>query len=416
MAHLCLITGMYGSNSALFAQLYTSFGYRMHGTIDYHALSTKKAGYGEPKQVVEINEHILTDNNSRWFDIQPIAQLTSWHISDDINHDIHAYIESLSHNAIIDDSRLSYTLTFWQTHITAAGHTSTVVVPYQHPLMFAHRMHHQHHMSSRLALALWSAYTLAVEIQSRSCQRVFVHHDAMMSNWQDACKPLIDQIATDGLPHTVVAQINAYMHMLRHTKPAEPTISAPVRQLAITQLAEDVYTAIQQPIIDPAVIATLQQRLLDELADPQYAHDIGQYGVVFNDVFLDPEARIRTLHLEHVDAMHRQHSELSTKMRLLHEEHSKKMTEVYEQHGRYIEHQSMMFAETLAKHEQQISHMRATFEQEIQYLNTRITTMQTEIDWRADVTEQQQHTLNKLGWAIRILSVTERIARLWRKI
>jgi hypothetical protein len=431
MTHIVFISGMYGSKSALFSQLYTSFGYRMHGTIDYHALSTTKAGYGEPKQVVDINERILTDNNSRWFDIQPISQLTSWHISDESNHQIHTYIDSLSHNVIIDDPRLSYTLPFWQKRVTAAGHTSTVVVPYQHPLLFAHRMHNQHHMSTRLALALWVAYTLAVEIQSRSCQRIFVHHDAMMSNWQDACKPLIDQIATDGLPHTVVAQINAYIHMLRHTKPTEPTISTPVRQLAITQLAEDVYTAIQKPNIDPTVIAILQQRLLDEIADPQYRHDVGQYDVIYHDIFLDTEARIARIHMELNDEIrrqtearirmelndeiHRQHSDFSKKMRLLHEEHSKKMTEVYEQHSRYIERQNQLFTNTITKHEQQLAHMRATFEQEIHHLNDKIATMQTEIDWRTDVSHRQQHTLNKLGWAIRIMTITDRIARLWRK-
>jgi hypothetical protein len=405
------MVGMYGSNSALFTQLYTLFGYRVHGTLDHHALSTNKAGYGEPSEVVAINEHILAHNNSRWFDIQSIAQLNTWQISDDVNQQMRTYLDSISGNAIIEDARLSYTLSFWQAGITNAGHDITIVVPYQDPLIFAHRMHQQYHMSTRLALALWVAYTLAVETQSRTVRRVFVQRDAMLHDWQQACLPIIAQLAPAGLSATHVTHINAYMHMLQHTDPHAPHGSTAIRTLAIAQLASDVYAAIQQSTIDAELMMRLSQRLDIEIADPQYRHDVGQFAVVFDDVFLDTEARIRLLNVQHADAMHRQHSELSTKIRLLHEEHSKKMTELYEKHGKYIEHQSQMFAETLAKHEQQVSHMRTTFEQEIQHLNDKITTMQTEIDWRADVTQQQQQTLNRLGWAMRILGLIDRITR-----
>jgi hypothetical protein len=415
MAHLCLMIGTYGSNSALFMQLYTSLGYRLHGTVDYHALSNKKAGYGEPKQVVDINEHILAHNASRWYDLRCISQLSTWSTDDDIRQQLTAYVDGISSNAIVNDPRLSYTLPLWQSVFTQAGHDLTIVVPYQHPLIHAHAMHHQHHMSTRLALALWVAYTLAIEVHSRSFARVFVAHDAIMRDWQQACQPITTPLAPDGLTTTITTQIDAYIHMIKQTTPAEPQISPRIRELAIAQLAHDVYAAIQQPNIDPVVMAALQQRFDVEIADPQYRHDVGQYEVIFNDIFLDTEARIRALNAHHTNAMHRQHSEFSTKIRLLHEEHSTKMTTLYEKHGRYIEHQSLMFAETLTKHEQQITHMRATFEQEIQHLTDKIATMQTEIDWRTNVTTQQQHTLEKLSWAIRIVAFGERISRIIRK-
>lgn len=415
MAHISLMLGMYGSNSALFTQLYRLFGYRIYGTIDYHALSTKKAGYGEPTQVVDINEHILTHNTSRWYDPQSVTHLASWSATDEIQQQVNAYLDTVSGNAIIDDPRFSYTLPLWQTAFTHAGHDITVVVPYQHPLMHAHAMHHQHHMSTRLALALWVSYTLAVEVHSRSFTRVFVAHEAIMRDWQHACQPITTLLAPNGLTPSMSAQIDAYVHMIRHTTLAEPQISPRIRELAIAQLALDVYTAIQQPIIDADAMALLQQRFAIEITDPQYRHDVGQYEVIFNDIFLDTEARLRALHQRHAQEMHRQHSEFSNKIRLLHEEHSRKLTELYDKHGKYIEHQSQMFAETLAKHEQQMTHMRTTFEQEIHHLNNKIATMQTEIDWRTNVTTQQQHTLDKLGWAIRIVALGERIRRLIRK-
>lgn len=407
MTHICLMIGMYGSNSAIFTQLYRLFGYRVHGTLDYHALSTNKAGYGEPSAVVAINEQVLAHNNSRWFDIQSIAQLATWQISDDVYQQIRTYLDSLSDNAIIEDARLSYTLPFWQTGITNAGHDVTVVVPYQDPLIFAHRMHQQHHMSTRLALALWVAYTLAIETHSRAVRRVFVNYDAILHDWQQACQPIIAQIAPAGLSDTHVTHINAYMHMLQHTKSPVPHGSAAIRELTIAHLASDVYAAIQQSTIDTELMTRLSQRLDIELADPQYRHDVGQYDVIFNDIFLDPEARINVLN----ERLRQQHTELSNKIRVLHEEHSQKMIALYEKHGKYIEHQSQMFAETLNKHEQQVSHMRATFEQEIQHLNDKIATMQTEIDWRSSVTHQQQQTLNRLGWAIRMLGIIDRITQ-----
>jgi hypothetical protein len=73
-----------------------------------------------------------------------------------------------------------------------------------------------------------------------------------------------------------------------------------------------------------------------------------------------------------------------------------------------------MFAETLTKHEQQLTHMRATFEQEIDHLTHKIDTMQTEIDWRTDIANQQQHTLDKLGWALRLVAIKERLQALLR--
>ena len=414
MAHLCLMIGTYGSNLALFMQLHKSLGYRMHGTIDHHALSNKKAGYGEPKQVVDINEQILAHNGSRWYDLRCISQLSTWSTDDDIRQQLTAYVDDISSNAIINDPRLSYTLPLWQSVFTQTGHDITVVVPFQHPLTHAHAMHQHHHMSTRLALALWVAYTLAIELHSRSYRRIFVCHDAILADWQHATQPIIEQIASDGLPHDTTTEIDAYMHMIRHTTPPPPTVSERIRDMSITQLAHDVYDALCHPTIDETVMATLQQRFTAEITDPQYLHDVGQYDVVFHDIFLDPEARIRALNVNHTNAMHRQHSEFSTKIRLLHEEHSTKMTKLYEKHGRYIEHQSLMFAETLTKHEQQLTHMRATFEKEIDHLTHKIDTMQTEIDWRTDIANQQQHTLDKLGWALRLVAIKERLQALLR--
>lgn len=411
MAHISLIVGMYGSSSGLFAQLYHMFGYRLHGTIDYHALSTKKAGYGEPAQVVAINEHVLTHNSSRWYDPQSGAHLSSWSTNDDIQQQLTTYLDTITSDAIIDDPRLSYTLPFWQGALANAGHDITVVVPYLNPLRHAHAMHMQHHISTRLALALWVAYTLAVEMHSRSIPRFFVAHDAIMRDWHKASQPLIERCAPGGMTAAMTAQLDTYMQMLRLTTPSEPQISPRVRELAIAQLALDVYTAIQQPIIDADTMAVLQQRFVIEITDPQYRHDVGQYEVVYNDIFLDSEARVRALNIR----LQQQHSEFSTKIHLLHEEQSRKMTELYDKHGKYIEHQSQMFAETLAKHEQQMTHMRTTFEQEIHHLNDKIVAMQTEIDWRTHVAAQQQQTLDTLGWAMRIVALGERIRRLVRK-
>jgi ATP-dependent Lon protease len=243
-----------------------------------------------------------------------------------------------------------------------------------------------------------------------------------MRDWHQASQPLIVHCAPDGLTAAMTAQLDTYMQMLRLTTPAEPQISPRVRELAIAQLALDVYTAIQQPIIDADTMAVLQQRFVIEITDPQYRHDVGQYEVVYNDIFLDPEARVRALHERHSDEMRRQHSKMSTQIRLLHEEQSRKMeeqsrkmAEIYDKHGKYIEHQSQMFAETLAKHEQQMTHMRTTLEQEIHHLNDKIVAMKTEIDWRTHVAAQQQQTLDKLGWAIRIVAFGEHISRIIRK-
>jgi hypothetical protein len=415
MANICILIGMYGNNSALLTQLYTAAGYRIHGTIDYHALSIKKAGYGEPKQVVDINEHLLTHNASRWFDVCTVEQQASWQGADDSLQPMIDYLHTLSSDALINDPRLSYTLPLWQQALTHTTHQVYAVIPYMHPFTWASQMHQKHQMSTRLALALWVAYTLSAEHHTRSYPRAFIHHRDMLTDWQRTCQPIIAQIAPHGLSTTLTTQIDAYMHMRRYTTPAEPTMSTHIREMDIAQIASDAYDLLQQPTIDAMRITTLQQRLNAELTDPQYRHDVGQFAVVFDDVFLDTEARIHMLHARHADAMHRQHSEFSIKIRELHEEHSKKRTELYEKHGKYIEQQSQMFAETLAKHEQQLAHMRSTFEQEIHHLNAKIATMHTEIEWRAQVTQQQQQTLDRLGWAIRILAITQRITQLWHK-
>lgn len=400
MSHLCLMLGMYKSNSALLSQLYKAHGYRIHGTINVHALSIQKAGYGEPAQVVELNERVLAHNESRWFDLHSIDSLAVWHNTDDIRQQMTAYVNSLPTAAIIEDPRLSYTLPLWHDVFTPAGLNVSIVVPYQNPLLFGAMMHQQHHMSTRLAIALWVNHMLAVELHSRAYRRIFVSHDAIQHDWQHACQPILEYLAPHGLPNELIMQLRAHMQMRRHTTPTMPAISPRIGELTIAQIANDLYQAIQQPIIDEAIMTTLRHRFAIEIANPQYAHDVGQYDVIFNDIFLDPEARINALN----ERLRQQHTELSTKIRRLHEEHSKTMTELYEKH-------SIMFAETLAKHEQQVSHMRTTFEQEIQYLNDKIATMQTEIAWRADVAQQQQQTLNRLGWAMRILGLIDRITQ-----
>lgn len=423
MTQICLMVGMYGSNSALFTQLHRLFGYRMHGTIDYHALSMKKSGYGEPAQVVSINEMVLAHNTSRWYEPLIATHLATWGADDSIHRKITAYIDTLSNDAIIEDPRISYTLPIWQHALTSAGHDITVVVPYHHPLTYANDMHINHHMSTRLALALWVAYTLAIEVHSRSLPRIFVAHDNIMRNWRQACGSIIELYAPSGLSAAHTMQIDAYMQMLTHSLRLQPDISTRIKDMEIAHIASDIYTALQQPTIDSNIMAALQQRFATELNHPQYMHDIDQYQEIYNDVFLDTETRIRMIH-EHynleLNELHAQqnailnqlHSEHSNQLTMLYSEHSNQLTMLYDKHGKQIEYQSLMFAEALTKHEQQLHHMRDTYVQEIQYLNDKIATMQTEIDWRTDVAQQQQRTLDKLGWAIRILALKERI---WRQ-
>jgi hypothetical protein len=410
---------MYNSNSALLSQLYNAHGYHIHGTINTHALSTQKAGYGEPTQVVEINERLLAHNSSRWFDLHSIDSLTVWHNTDDIRQQMTDYINSLPTAAIIEDPRLSYTLPLWHDVLTPAGLDISIVVPYQNPLLFGAMMHQQHHISTRLAIALWVSYTLAVETHSRTYRRIFVSHDAIQHDWQHACQPIIELLAPAGLTNDLIVQLNAHVHMRRHTTPTTPQLSPRIRELTIAQIANDLYEAIQQPSIDEAIMTTLRQRFDAELADPQYVHDIGQFDTIFNDIFLDPEARIHALNLKHAQELHtrlnRQHSEFSYKIYQLRENHNKKLATYDKKLADITNNHDLILAETIERHELRINHMRTTFEQEIQYLNDKIATMHAEIEWRTSVQQQQQHTLDSVNWVIRIQTFIKRITHLRHK-
>jgi len=411
MANIGMVVGLYDNNPALFALLYRLHGYRLHGDIDYAALQIRKAGYGEPKQVVDINEQVLALNNARWYDMYAVTNQASWHCSADIHQQMTAYLQSIS-DAVISDPRLCYTLPLWQSALHHTGHDVFVVIPYTHPLTFAHHMHQQHHMSTQLALALWVVYTLAIINHTRAMPRLLVAHTALIHDWRTACQPLIDRIAPNGLAPSIVKQVDAYVQMRNHTSHKPPIVSEAIHHMPITQLAQSVYDAINQPTLNEVVLTTLANQCTAEITQPTYLHDVGQFEMVYHDIFLDTEARIRELRTQHAAEMHRQHHEMSDKIRLLYEEHSQKITMLYEKHGKYIQHQSEKFAETLALHDQQLAHMQQTFTQEIQHLNDKITTMQTEISWRTDVTNQQQHLLNQLGWALRILALKKRI---WRQ-
>lgn len=404
MVRINLLIGMFESNSALLTQLYRHTGYRIYGSLDLHALTNSKAGYGEPKEVVELNERLFSHNATRWFEPRSISQLMTWSDDSEVCQLRATYINALGSHSIINDPRLSYTLPLWQKTMAEAGHDISIVIPLQHPLTYAYHMHHKHHMSTRLAFALWVAYTLAIETHSRTHQRIFISHDAITNDWKRACLPIINHLAPDGLSHNIIAQLDAHVHMMRQTTSAVPPISRHISQMPIAQLACDVYDTINREIITPDLMTALQQQFDEELCDSSYHHDIGQFDVVYSDIFLDTEARIQALHKSQND-----------QIRQINETHNQKITALQQQHSAHIVTLNAQFSEITAKYKTDAEDMHASFTQEILHLNNKISSMQTEITWHTNITMQQQRTLDTLSWAIRIMELKERIQRLWSR-
>ena len=153
------------------------------------------SGYWESKNIVAINNQLLTRAGSSWFDSKEISK--SWQLSDKINDVKYKAIalikSSFNHeepeNLVIKDPRLCRLLPFWQNVMNELGISFFHVHILRHPsevfMSFLARFNHPKFKPASIIHPeklnlLWLRYVLEAEFYSRNNNRIFINYDDLV--------------------------------------------------------------------------------------------------------------------------------------------------------------------------------------------------------------------------------------------
>lgn len=165
---------MHRSGSSLFTGLLEQAGFSVGDDNDLVATRPDNPkGYFERKDIVRLNDQILSDAGGNTIDVPP--ELSSFDISDQRRTELVQVVESLNGQGVqlIKDPRLCLTLQWWLEFFPEAK----IVYLYRHPQEVAYSLQRRQNIPLNVGRALWEYYNIYALNQSRGRPTYFVGLD-----------------------------------------------------------------------------------------------------------------------------------------------------------------------------------------------------------------------------------------------
>lgn len=182
-----VVAGMHRSGTSAMARLLSLSGATLPERVMAPA-PDNPAGFWEPWEMVALNDRILAAFDSSWDDVFTLrvadhaAALKSTFLNE-----AKAFVAAnygAANLPVMKDPRSSVLAPFWREALTDIGITPVYVIMVRNPLAVAHSLFKRNRFSTQKSVLLWTSYMLAVERDTRGCDRLFVDYDAMLDNWR----------------------------------------------------------------------------------------------------------------------------------------------------------------------------------------------------------------------------------------
>lgn len=187
-----LICGMHRSGTSLTGKFFENIGYNFgHESDLVSAREENKEGFWERKDVIQLNNRILSLYGSSWDYpllikadlIRDIATNNMFNLADEAKQ----IIAGLEYPFAIKDPRLSLLLPFWKEIIK----DSKIVIVVRNPLEVANSINKRNQFSKHLGLMLWLKYYQCILTYSEKSDRFFLFNDSLIK----ADEGLIERIS-----------------------------------------------------------------------------------------------------------------------------------------------------------------------------------------------------------------------------
>ncbi|MDJ0877530.1 MAG: hypothetical protein QNI86_02905 [Halieaceae bacterium] len=179
-----LVAGMHRSGTSAVALAFQRMGWDLGEDTLETQTEVNRDGFGENRGVVELNEALLAEFDSRWFTLRELPE--SWLESDAGQ----PYLEKAANilreqfgeapRILLKDPRLCLTLPLWLRVLDDGGFTTRVILQYRHPRAVAESLARRDSLPVSFGLLLWLHYTLSAERGSRSRERGWLGYEQLL--------------------------------------------------------------------------------------------------------------------------------------------------------------------------------------------------------------------------------------------
>ena len=186
--NIIFILGMHRSGTSAATRLLNLLGVKLGSNLIAGIKNINNAGFWENKDFVQINENILHDFNSTWFDTRLLPKLW-WNnnlclpyketIKQIINRDFHK--QSLIG---VKDPRLCRLLPLWLMAVTELNFEAKCLLVIRNPYEVAASLFKRDGINQSTAFYLWLQYVLESELYSRKILRTVIDYNEIIINWK----------------------------------------------------------------------------------------------------------------------------------------------------------------------------------------------------------------------------------------
>ena len=199
---LIMVLGMHRSGTSALTRMLSLLGADPGKELLEAQEGVNEQGFWEHRELVEINEALLTELGTHWYDFRPLAagwweqkNLTSLRARARQFLDTAFESEEL---AVIKDPRLCILLPFWEPLIRQAGWQPSAVIATRAPWEVAASLCRRDPLDESTANLLWLRYFHDAELGSRDIDRCLVDYQDLLSAWDAQATKLSLQLGING--------------------------------------------------------------------------------------------------------------------------------------------------------------------------------------------------------------------------
>ena len=180
-----LVLGMHRSGTSALTQLISQIGASLpKNPVPAGAANVK--GHWEPQDLVNFNERILAELNSRWHDCRhlDLTQLSadrySYYRQVIVQGVLAEYAESPLF--VLKDPRICRLMPLWRDALEEITADLSCVIIVRHPFEVALSLGERNRLPFQYACLLWLRHVLEAERETRAIRRLFVTYEALISD------------------------------------------------------------------------------------------------------------------------------------------------------------------------------------------------------------------------------------------
>jgi len=237
-----IVLGMHRSGTSALTRVLNLLGIELGDKLLPKHI-TNETGFWEHEDIVDINEQILQQLDSSWFDTTPLpAKWWTFKSLIPFRYQLKAIISNnFSTLWAIKDPRLCRLLPFWIPLLQELKINPHFIIIARHPFEVAASLEKRDGLSYNTSLRLWLEHVLASVENSQSFPRTFITYDELLQNWPTVINKIAQNFNIEW-PHIDSKAIDTFLNP--NLKHHVPEAKAPYINGALLEWSQAVYKAI----------------------------------------------------------------------------------------------------------------------------------------------------------------------------